>query len=216
MPEPMRPDTTEMAAVHKVFRSSLDSAPAFIASAKGDDARRALISNYYSNVMSFLEVHHDGEEEILFPLLVERAPDRCGLVDEATEAHRQALAALHTSCDALSAWEKNGDSDATGLEHSLAALNEVLTAHLDTEEAEIVPVAADCVTVEEWGMLPAHGFANFEGDKVWLILGLIRENFTDDQRAQMLAHMPPPAREMWETMGESSFNQMIGEVRRTG
>ena len=28
----------------------------------------------------------------------------------------------------------------------------------------------------------------------WLILGLIRERMTDDQRAAMTAHMPPPLR----------------------
>jgi hypothetical protein len=204
-----------MAAVHKVFRSSFGSAPEFIASAKGDDARRALIADYYGNVMSFLEVHHDGEEELLFPLLVERMPGSRDLVDQAKEAHHQALAALNTSKDALSEWTNNGDADAGDLERSLATLNEVLCAHLDMEEAEIMPLAGDHLTIEEWGMLPAHGFANFKGDKIWLILGLIRENFTDHQRAEMLAHMPPPAVQMWETMGESSFNQMIGEVRRS-
>ncbi len=216
MAQPVRPDTSEMAAVHKVFRSSLASAPEFIASAKGDEARRALIANYYANVMSFLEVHHDGEEELLFPLLVERAPEHRGRLDEALAQHKQALAALKSSRDVLTAWEDKGDSEAESLERSLRALDEVLSAHLDMEEAEIVPLAADHVTVEEWGMLPAHAFADFKGDKIWLILGLIRENFTDEQRAIMLAHMPPPAVQMWETMGETSFNRMMAEVRETG
>ncbi len=216
MSEPVRPDTSEMAAVHKVFRSSLDSAPEFIASAKADDARRALIADYYSNVLSFLEVHHDGEEELLFPLLAERAPQHRDRFDLALSQHHDALAALKTSNGALAAWQDKGDPEAANLEVSLGALDEILSAHLDMEESEIMPLAADHVTVEEWGMLPAHGFANFKGDKVWLILGLIRENFSDEQRAIMLAHMPPPAVQMWETMGEASFNQMIGEVRQTG
>ena len=45
-------------------------------------------------------------------------------------------------------------------------------------------------------------------------MGLIRENFTQQQRDMMLAHMPPPAREMWETMGERSFNELIVQVRQ--
>jgi iron-sulfur cluster repair protein YtfE (RIC family) len=215
MPEPVRPDTSEMAAVHKVFRSSLNSAPHFIASTTGDDARRALVADYYANVLSFLEVHHDGEEELLFPLLAERAPEHKDRIDLALSQHHKALDALATSRVALAAWHENGDSEAADLERSLDALDGVLSAHLDMEESEIVPLAGDHVTVEEWGMLPAHGFANFKGDKIWLILGLIRENFTDEQRAVMLAHMPPPAVQMWETMGEASFDQMIGEVRQT-
>jgi len=31
----------------------------------------------------------------------------------------------------------------------------------------------------------------------------------------MLAHMPPPARQMWESMGEASFNELIAQVRQT-
>ena len=35
-----RPDTSDMAAVHNVFRSPLSSGPKFVASAEGDDERR--------------------------------------------------------------------------------------------------------------------------------------------------------------------------------
>ena len=61
----------------------------------------------------------------------------------------------------------------------------------------MLPLAAEHLSVEEWGALPGHGMADFDGDKIWLILGLIRERMTDDQRAAMMAHMPPPALEMW-------------------
>ena len=47
--------------------------------------------------------------------------------------------------------------------------------------------------------------ANFHGDKIWLILGLIRERMTDEQRAMMTEHMPPPALEMWNGFGEQAF-----------
>ena len=40
--------------------------------APGDAERVALIANYYENVLSFLEAHHDGEEHLVFPLLRER------------------------------------------------------------------------------------------------------------------------------------------------
>jgi iron-sulfur cluster repair protein YtfE (RIC family) len=214
MSEPVRPDTSEMAAVHKVFRSSFNSAPHFIASTKGDEARRALIADYYSNVLCFLEVHHDGEEELLFPLIAERVPEHKDRIDLALAQHHEAMDALKASRVTLEAWQQKGDSEAAELERSLDALDRVLSAHLDMEESEIVPLAGDHVTAEEWGMLPAHAFGHFEGDKIWLILGLIRENFTDEQRAIMLAHMPPPAVQMWETMGEASFDQMIGQVRQ--
>ena len=209
------PDTSDMAAVHKVFRSSLASAPVLVESAAGDDDRRALITSYYTNVLAFLEVHHDGEEELLFPLLIERAPKHRHAVDLAIEQHHEVVGLLGAAKAATVAWATKGDSEEPELVNTLGALDKALSAHLDQEEANIVPLATEHVTVEEWGMLPGHAMANFKGDKIWLIMGLIRENFTPEQRAMMLEHMPPPARQMWETMGEASFNDMIAEVRQT-
>ena len=115
----------------------------------------------------------------------------------------------------LSSWQARGDSEGPTLVRSLSALDAVLSPHFDQEEAEILPLAGDHLTLEEWGMLPAHGMANFKGDKVWLILGLIRENFTPEQHDAMLDGMPLLAREMWENMGEVSFNDLIMQVRQT-
>ena len=47
----------------------------------------------------------------------------------------------------------------------------------------MLPLAAENLSMEEWGALPGHGMANFHGDKIWLILGLIRERMNDEQRA---------------------------------
>ena len=58
-----RPDTTDMFAVHGVFRDTLGAAPAAGGRHRAGDAERvALIANYYENVLSFLHAHHDGEE----------------------------------------------------------------------------------------------------------------------------------------------------------
>ncbi len=69
-----RPDTSDMYAVHGVFRDTLGAAPTLVGGiAPGDAERVALIANYYENILSFLEAHHDGEELLVFPLLRERA-----------------------------------------------------------------------------------------------------------------------------------------------
>jgi hypothetical protein len=100
------------------------------------------------------------------------------------------------------------------LAQALAELSEPLLAHLDEEERVILPLCAAHLSAPEWGELPAHGLGSFRGDKVWLILGLIRENMTEDQRNEMLAHMPPPAVQMWTSMGSSAFDAFVAELRR--
>jgi len=210
-----RPDTGDMVAVHQVFRSSLASAPALVGSARGEDARRALIADYFANILAFLEVHHEGEEQLVFPLLTERAPQCQALLARMATQHTDVVGTLDETKDVLTRWSKEGDDAADDTARSLQALGAALSTHLDEEEAEILPLAQEYLSLEEWGALPGHGMANFTGDKVWLILGLIRENFTPQQSAAMLEHMPLPALAMWQTMGESAFEAMIADVRQT-
>jgi hypothetical protein len=54
--------------------------------------------------------------------------------------------------------------------------------------------------------------AHFQGDKIWLVLGLLRQRMNDAQRAAMLEHMPPPALDMWTSFGEQAFNDLSSQV----
>jgi hypothetical protein len=207
-----RPDTSDMIGIHNAFRSSLSSATAFVESA-GDDERRALIANYYENIMAFLQAHHDTEEAIVFPALSARAPECRALIEQLAGEHQEVVTLMGGVNESLAAWP--GDpSAAPAVSRSLGALDAVLSSHFSKEEAEVLPAAADHLSLEEWGSQPGYGMAHFEGDKIWLILGLIREQMTAEQRDTMLREMPPPARDMWETMGETSFNGLIAEVRQ--
>jgi hemerythrin-like domain-containing protein len=201
-----RPDTTDMLAVHGVFRDTLAAVPTLVGGiAPCDTERVALIANYYENILSFLEAHHDGEEHLVFPLLRERDAGDAELMDEMTEQHHEAIALLGEARAALAAWPAGDAAAQKATEERLDALGSHLCEHLDEEEAKVLPLAAEYLSMEEWGALPGHGMANFHGDKIWLILGLIRERQTEEQRAGMTEHMPPPALEMWNGFGEQAF-----------
>ena len=209
-----RPDVTDLYAVHGVFRDTLGAAPELVGGiAPGDTARVALVANYYDNILSFLESHHDGEEELVFPHMRERCPTHAALWDRLEAQHKEAVVLLGNAQAALAAWPGSADAATqAAAADSLEALRVQLCAHLDVEEAEGLPLCAENLTVEEWGALPGHGMANFHGDKIWLILGLIRERMTDAQRAAMLEHMPPPAVDMWTNFGEQAFKDLSNLV----
>ena len=211
---PPRPDTTDMYAVHGVFRDTLGAAPGLVGDiAPGDSERVAVIANYYDNILSFLVAHHDGEEELVFPHLRKRCPDQGALLDQLEADHKEALALLAIARSAVDAWPGSGDAAAqSAVADSLEALRVQLSAHLDREEAKALPLASAQLTMEEWGALPGHAMAHFQGDKIWLIMGLIRERMNDAQRAAMLEHMPPPALEMWTGFGEQAFKELSNEV----
>ena len=201
-----RPDVTDMYAVHGVFRDTLGSAPQLVGGViPGDVERVALIVNYYENILSFLEAHHDAEEKLVFPLLRERCPGEDALVDRMAEQHHEAVRLLEEAQRLLQAWPAGDAAAQKAALDGLDALHAELVDHLDQEEANVLPLAAENLSAEEWGALPGHGMANFHGDKIWLILGLIRERMTDAQRSAMLEHMPPPALDMWTGFGEQAF-----------
>ena len=208
-----RPDTTDMYAVHGVFRDSLGAAPTLVGGiAPGDTERVALIANYYENILSFLHSHHEGEELLVFPLLRERCDGAGELMDRMAAEHHEALELLEQAKAALAAWP-GGDAGAQQVtQERLEDLCSHLNEHLEEEEQKVLPLAGAHLSMEEWGAMPAHGMATFDGDKIWLILGLIRERMTDGQRAAMQANMPPPALEMWTGFGEQAFKDYSSVV----
>ena len=212
-----RPDVTDMYAVHRVFRDTLGAAPRLVGDiAPGDAARVDQIANYYDNILYFLEAHHDGEEVIVFPRLRERCPDDAALLDSLEEEHKEALKLLAAARGPLAEWPRaDGDTAAaaqTAVAESLEALRAQLVEHLDEEETRALPLCAEHILSEEWGQLPGHALAGYQGDKVWLILGLIRQRMTQEQRDAMLEHMPPPPRDMWINFGENAFNELSAQV----
>ena len=65
---PPPPDTSDMLAVHGALRDTLTLGGARVRNADpGDADRRELIADYYDNILWFLHVHHEGEEELHLP-----------------------------------------------------------------------------------------------------------------------------------------------------
>ena len=212
---PPPPDTTEMLAIHKIFRTALADAPRLIGNVPvGDTERAALVGGYYEEVLTILDLHHAGEDALVWPKLYERAPAHAEIVGTAEGQHKEIHEPLSHANVALEAWQASPDPQRkANLLAALEALSGGLLAHLDNEEKTVLPLIGEHLTIEEWGELPAHAMQSYPGERVWMVLGLARENMTQAQRDMMLAHMPPPAVEMWTTTGEATFDDYIRRVR---
>ena len=209
-----RPDTNDMLAVHQVFRDALSAAPSLVGTvAPGDTARSAAVGTYYANVLAFLHSHHTGEDELVWPLLTARAGEHAAEVERVAGQHRDVDAAIARAEVLVGSWTTTPDAAlTTALTTALTDLHGLLVAHLDEEEQIVLPLAAEHLTIEEWGALPAHGMKSFTGDKLWLILGLLRDRMTQEQRDLMLAHMPPPLVEFWHQVGEPTYRDFLVEL----
>lgn len=209
-------DTSDMIGLHRVFRNALDNAPQYVGTAQDGDAERAeVVGSYYAHVLELLHHHHEGEDALLTPRLLERAPEHAELISRIASQHDSVLGALDAADSAIADWRANPSAEARdALVDSLATLNATLVPHLDEEEREILPIAAQHINVAEWGEMPAEGMKAFRGDKMWLLLALVQEQMTPAQIANMEAHMPPPVAEMWNGPGRGLAADYIAQVRR--
>jgi Hemerythrin HHE cation binding domain len=206
-------DVSDMYPVHNAFRDTLAAAPWLVGDvAESNDSRRELVGNFYNNIIAFLHVHHHGEEELVFPVLRQRSPENLVLINLIAEQHHDIEGLVSESVSLLEQWCDGDEGIKRQCAQTLCALGEAMREHLDDEEARLLPLCSTTMTEPEWGALPGHAMAAFDGDKIWLILGLIRERMNDVQRERMLAHMPPPAVQMWTNFGESAFDQLMGEI----
>jgi hemerythrin-like domain-containing protein len=205
-----------MLAVHAVFREALAAAPRIVGGASRHDPQHtANVASYYANVLAFLHVHHEGEDALVWPKLLERAPVEAARIQEIADQHEQVSALIASAEEQLASWAEEPDTEhGAKLAGALATLGHELVNHLDQEEAFVLPLAAEHMTVEEWAELPAHGMRNFRGDKVWVLLGLLFEAMPPGQPEVALEHMPPPVAAFWRGEGRLMFETFIADVRR--
>ncbi len=207
-------DTSDMFAVHRAILGALDSAPTLVTGA-GDDAERAeIVGSFYENVLEFLHVHHGGEDELIYPLLEERCGDQLADLVRIDDQHKTLYAPMDDGRSAIAAWRiAPSTATAQGVVESLGAIDAALRPHLGDEEATVVPLCTAWISPEEWAQLPAHAMQSFRADKPWLVLGLVFEQLTSEQRAGMLEGMPPEMRTVWSEQWEPAFEAFVAEVR---
>ena len=208
-------DTSDMAAVHRAIRGGLDAAPQYVSHATQAGGERVeTVGSFYENLFEFLHVHHEGEDEILYPLLEQRCPHEMESLELIDAQHRLLDAPMQVARESIAAWRAEpNDATATALVAAIGRVDEILTPHLADEEALVVPLAAAHLSPEEWGQLPAHSMQAFSGDKPWLGMGLVFEQFDDAQRARIVAGMPEPVREVVVEQWAPAFTAFIAEVR---
>jgi hemerythrin HHE cation binding domain-containing protein len=211
----LRTDTSDMIGVHNVFRDALETAPALLATTVPDEQRVSVVGSYYDVVLRLLHAHHEGEDELLTPLLIERCNGaELSDVERIAAQHETVTASLHDATDFLRDWRSApSERSADALQSALAAVQRALLPHLDEEERVVLPIASRRITAEEWGALPGHALRQFDGTDLWLVLGLVFDHMTADQLAVARAHMPPPLLAAWTSDGQPYYESFAARLR---
>ncbi|HEY3737364.1 MAG TPA: hemerythrin domain-containing protein [Jatrophihabitans sp.] len=206
-------DTFEMPMIHRVLRRELGRLPALVRGASGDPARAAQIAYHATETLDFLHVHHHGEDELLWPVLKPRVPQAAELIDRLEAQHGDVSSVLADIKLGLPSWSLSADP-AVGeqLAGRLESMNSTLVAHLDEEEAHLLPLAAQHVTQQEWNELGKHGFGSVAPKRRLYVLGNILADATPEERSKFMRAVPPPARLMFRLFGQKQYAKEVAKL----
>jgi hemerythrin-like domain-containing protein len=208
-------EVRDMGIIHQTFRRAYAEAAQLVrANPTPSAARVTFLADHIDFGLSMLHNHHEGEDEILYPLLVQRVPDHAARTEQIDHEHQEVKAFIASAQAANAAW-RAAPSHESGetLAKSLDDLNAALLPHLDNEEREVVPLAAVTVTQEEWGKLAKHGIASIPGNKKLIAFGLILEPLNQADRTYMLSNLPPPVKLLYRFAGQRAWNKYATTLR---
>lgn len=207
------PDTGEMVFVHNCFRKQFGALPGLVAAVPdGDTGRATVLVDFLGELTTSLHHHHEGEDELMWPLLLERAPLDSALILRMEEQHERIGELYHRAAEHAAAFAATADPGSRAdLAETLTELDAALGEHLHDEEVQILPLVERVMTVAQWEELGERGRAGIPKDRMLVFLGFMLDANTPESGREFLAHLPAPARVAWRLLGRRAF---VKEYRR--
>ena len=210
------PDTQDMVIVHRVFRREFHLLPDLISRvAEGNTERAAVVAEHLTDLTSGLHHHHEGEDDLLWPLLLERATLQTDLVHRMESQHAALSAALDQIGKLTPTWVAT--ANAAGRDELAKAVRQasvILDEHMGEEEQEILPLVRKHLTVEQWSKLGKRGAETFQDKRKRMIfLGALLEETSPEEERTFLSNLPAPIRALWKVLGRRQYAAYIRLVR---
>jgi iron-sulfur cluster repair protein YtfE (RIC family) len=173
------------------------------------------VAGHIAFTLDGLHNHHSTEDEVLWPLLMERARPSQALIQRMESQHMVVGAAITRVRALLEPWAANPSAAGSAeLHDALDRLVVPLSEHLGEEERDVVPLIAQHVTQEEWEHLGKRAFDKFSPAQRFTAMGQLLEEATPEEAARMLAGLPAPIRLAWRLIGRRRYERYVATFRR--
>jgi hemerythrin-like domain-containing protein len=195
--EPDLVDTRDMVVVHTALLREFRLAPGVVSRiAAGDKPRATEVETHLDLLCGLLHHHHQGEDELLWPVLEPRlTPEGVRLLALAEAQHGGLEEALDRVATARASWLTTlGEASRDELASALTALHGLLAEHLEFEERHLLPLVAAQCTHEEWAAVGEAGAKSVAKSQMMLVMGMFSYEGDPEVLAAMLAPAPPPVR----------------------
>jgi iron-sulfur cluster repair protein YtfE (RIC family) len=211
-------DTRMMPVVHTMFRRELRLAGGLAGCvARRDAARAAVVADHLDLVGAILHHHHTAEDELLWPLLLERVPDDLAPIVHLMESqHGRVEQVLAEITPLLAQWRRTaGATERDRMAERYDDLHGALAEHLDAEEQRLLPIAARSVTQDEWERMGAAARAGTPKGKQLVVFGMIAYDGGPEGVALMMHGAPPPVRWLVPRLGARAYRRHARAVYGT-
>jgi hypothetical protein len=188
---PQHPGWIVQLAVHRAVRR--DSARLAAALAEGQETSRAAIAAYWAETSVQLHHHHEFEDLVVWPLMVERLGERVeSLLSRNGQEHVTMAAAMDEFDTAMSAmtFEISAARDA------LSRLREAIETHLGHEEADVLPLSPEAFSLDDVASFQAE---SAKTNPPHAFLPWVLDDASDADVAFFTGRMPAPVREQLES-----------------
>ena len=208
-------DVRDMAIVHRTFRNAYDESARLVRAVPAPSPGRVtFLADHVDFAIAALHHHHESEDALLFPKLIERAPEQASVTKEVEREHQLVKAALDAASAACATWRERPSAE-TGeaLAAALDQLNTVVRPHLDDEEQKVVPLAAATLTQQEWDAIGERSVARIPRDKRAIAFGMLLEPLDQADRVYMMRTLPAPVRMLYPFMIERPWKKYASTLR---
>ncbi|MCW2632619.1 MAG: Hemerythrin cation binding domain protein [Pseudonocardia sp.] len=151
-----------------------------------DAAHEALIDDQTAVFLDLLHQHHQGEDELLWPRLRERVPERVADLDLLEEEHHKIDPLLQAAGDKSHSRESRAAA--------LAELHALINQHLDDEERIALPLICEYITPQEWEDVGKQAVAKMSPKQRKIAFGHSAVLADPAELAELMSQLPPPVR----------------------
>jgi hemerythrin-like domain-containing protein len=211
-------DTRVMNTLHTFFRREHRLAGGLLRGVPDGDTRRSrVVGQHLDFLCRALHHHHTIEDRMLWPLLLERVPEELAPVVHLMEAQHERVDGLVQEIGALlPGWTRDADAArAAQLADLFDTLYVHLAEHLDAEEERLLPLAARCMTQEEWDAMGEVARREAPRKEGLLAMGMFQHDGDPEVFALMLSDAPAPVRWLLPRLSRRAFRRHALRVHGT-
>jgi len=188
---PQHPGWIVQLAVHRAVRR--DIARISAALAEGREAPPAVVSAYWAETAIQLHHHHELEDTVLAPLMVERLGER---VESLRARNGQEHVTMAAAMDAFDDVVNAPTFDISAARDSLTRLHGAIETHLGHEEADVLPLVPEAFTLDDVAFFQAE---SAKTNPPQAFLPWVLDDAPEADLAFFIGRLPAPVREQLES-----------------